>query len=94
MDQQVGRPDSHLELYRAALSLRRTLRTDDDVAWIEHPDRPGVLHLRRSNGWNSLTNFTSQPVPMPAGRVVLRSLGHVSSDLVHPETTVWFEADG
>jgi alpha-glucosidase len=92
MDQQVGRPDSHLELYRTALSLRRALRTDDDVAWVEHPDQPGVVHLRRSNGWSCLTNFTAQPVPMPAGRVLLRSLDPTGRDLVDPETTVWFEA--
>jgi alpha-glucosidase len=94
VDQQVGRLDSHLELYRTALSLRRSLRADDDVVWVERPDQPGVLHLRRSNGWSCLTNFSSRSVPMPAGQVVLRSLASTRPDLVDPETTVWLEGTG
>ena len=93
VDQQTGQPESHLELYRTALALRRKLRTDDDVVWVEHPDRPGVLHLRRSNGWNCLTNFTSEQIPMPAGHAVLRSMPSGEPELVEPETTIWFETD-
>ena len=93
VDQQTGQPESHLELYRTALALRRKLRTDDDVVWVEHPDRPGVLHLRRSNGWNCLTNFTSEQIPMPAGHAMLRSMPSGEPELVEPETTIWFETD-
>ena len=93
VDQQTGQPESHLELYRTALALRRKLRTDDDVVWVEHPDRPGVLHLRRSNGWNCLTNFTCEQIPMPAGQAVLRSMPSDEPELVEPETTIWFETD-
>ena len=91
VDQQAGRPESHLELYRSALTLRRTLCTDDELDWIEHVESPGVLHLRRSNGWNCLTNFALQPIPMPAGLVVLRSMPTEEPALVGPECTVWFQ---
>ena len=91
VDQQRGRPDSHLELYRTALALRRTLRTDDEVVFVDHPGRPDVVHLRRSNGWNCLTNFGRRPVPLPEGRVVLHSTPTRLTDLVPAVSTVWLQ---
>ena len=91
VDQQLGRPDSHLELYRSALRRRRQLATDDAVTWVELPDVRGVLHLRRSNGWSSLTNFGPRPVARPRGEVLLSSAGD-DQDCVAPDVTVWIDA--
>jgi alpha-glucosidase len=65
--------DSTLSLYRTALALRRELQSDEDLHWVE-TDRDDVLAFRRSNGWLSITNFGTQPVPLPAGEVLLASV--------------------
>ena len=73
VEAQTGDPDSTLTLYRTALRLRRSLQPgDDDLAWgSDHDD--GLLHFRRSNGWNCLVNFGSHPVPPPPGEILLAS---------------------
>lgn len=66
-------PTSMLSLYRRAITLRRGLQTDDnEVEWLELHD-PRVVHIRRSNHWQCVTNFSHEPVPLPAGHVVLSS---------------------
>jgi len=94
-DVQHGRPDSHLELYRAALALRRAWSApDDDVVWVAHADRPEVLHFHRSNGWHCLANFGSAPVPLPTGELLLASVAADRADVVEGESTVWLRSDG
>jgi len=88
-------PDSTLSLYRAALRLRRELESEESLEWIE-TGRDDVLHFRRPNGWESITNFGTAPAPLPAGRVVLASAPGVR-DLrgeLPGETTVWLTPEG
>lgn len=88
---QEGRASSTLELYRAAIHARRRLTVDESVAWV--PSAAGVLHLRRTGGWESVTNAGPDPVPVPPGTVVLVS-GDLVDGLLPPDTSVWLRVDG
>lgn len=86
VDVQESDPDSALTLYRRALELRRQLQTGESLEWIE-TGNPNVLHFLRPNGWEVMTNFGTEPVPVPPGRIVLSS-GPTRAELP-AETTVW-----
>ncbi len=83
---QDGDPDSPLALYRAALRLRRELRTAEELEWVESSGQ--LVHFRRPNGWEVATNFGSEPVALPEGEVLLAS-SPVQGFLLPAETTVW-----
>ena len=105
VDIQDADPGSMLNLYRAALAIRHKLRNEDtDVTWLPE-DRPserndgangyrgGVIAYRRSNGWASLTNFSSEPATLPAGTLLLAS-GPLTEDGKLPQdTTAWLQLD-
>jgi len=79
-------PDSTLNLYRHALALRHRLQSAEHLEWIETAARD-VLHYRRPNGWEIVTNFGADAVSLPSGRIVLAT-GPVA-DTLPGETTVW-----
>ncbi len=81
--------DSTLNLYRSALALRRELQTTEQLDWV--PSAPEVLHFTRSGGWHSVTNFGTDPVDLPAGRVVVSSAPLVDGRLP-ADTTAWVVA--
>jgi alpha-glucosidase len=87
---QDGDPGSSLTLYRRALAVRRAVQTGDcEVTWID--DVPaGVLHFRRSNGWECLVNLGENPVPLPNRPLLLASidLGPAPS-LLPTDAAVW-----
>jgi alpha-glucosidase len=87
---QDGVDGSTLELYRAALRLRRELLGDESLQWLDAGPTAAthVLHLRRSGGWESFTNLSPADVPIPAGEVLLSS-GPLGVGTVPPDTTVW-----
>ena len=87
---QDGVEGSTLELYRAALGLRRTLQTAEELEWLD-AGSPDVLAFRRPNGWTSVTNFGGDPVPLPAGEVLLSSAPLGDGELPGA-TTVWLVA--
>ncbi|GFJ91229.1 glycoside hydrolase family 13 protein [Phytohabitans rumicis] len=60
---QTGAPGSTLELYRAALRLRRT--TAGDLTWLQ--TEPDVLAFRRASGLVCAVNLTSSPSTSPPG---------------------------
>lgn len=73
MEAQTGDPGSTLELYRAALALRRRLDGlgDGPMSWLEGP--PGVLAFTRPGfvcTVNTLPGTVELPVP---GRPLLSS---------------------
>jgi alpha-glucosidase len=91
VEAQTGDPGSTLELYRAALALRRehpALGAGTAVTWLDAPE--GVLALRRDapgGGFVCTVNPTSEPVAFPApGRLLLSSAdgvpgaGHRAAD--------------
>jgi alpha-glucosidase len=84
---QDGEPDSTLNLYRRALALRHELQTAESLEWVDS-DSPEVLHFRRSNGWEVVTNFGETTVRMPAGEVMLSSRELIGEELPG-QATVW-----
>jgi alpha-glucosidase len=47
-----------------------------------------VLHFARPGGWHCVTNFGTEPVPLPAGEVAVAS-GPVGDGMLPGETTAW-----
>ncbi|WP_104086676.1 glycoside hydrolase family 13 protein [Arthrobacter sp. GMC3] len=90
-DVQDGVAGSTLEMYRAALKLRGTLQTSESLEWLSSPGA-SVVHYRRPNGWEVLTNFAAVPAALPAGvdlsKVVLSS-GAPATESIPAETTLW-----
>ncbi|MBJ2119508.1 alpha-amylase [Arthrobacter sp. MSA 4-2] len=82
--------DSTLNLYRSALALRRELQTTEQLDWV--PSAPEVLHFTRSGGWHSVTNFGTDPVDLPAGRVVVSS-APLADGKLPADTTAWVVAE-
>ncbi|MEV6840090.1 glycoside hydrolase family 13 protein [Streptomyces sp. NPDC051133] len=94
VEAQTAVPGSTLELYRAALSLRRSqpdLGAGDAVEWLRAPE--GVLAFRRGE-FVCVANTTGESVTSPAyGRVLLGSAEVTEADgeaKVPADTTVWF----
>ncbi|WP_166997037.1 glycoside hydrolase family 13 protein [Paramicrobacterium fandaimingii] len=83
-------PASTLTLYRTALTLRNQLQTTEALDWLGS-DARSVLHFRRPNGWEVVTNFGTEPIAMPAGEVLVSS-GPLSEGTLPGETTVWLKA--
>ncbi|OKH98948.1 alpha-amylase [Streptomyces sp. CB02923] len=87
---QEGDAAAPLELYRAALRLRRELLADEALEWVGGPEAvaEGLLHFRRSGGWYCLTNLSDTPQALPGGTVLLSS-APVTGDRLPPWTTAW-----
>nr|WP_181798764.1 hypothetical protein [Streptomyces sp. WELS2] len=85
---QAGVEGSTLELYRAALRLRRKLLDGEALTW--NPAAPdGVLDFTRTEAWRSVTNLGAEPVPLPPGEVLLSSTPLPGERVLPPDTTVW-----
>ncbi|MGW2257688.1 glycoside hydrolase family 13 protein [Streptomyces sp. NPDC004749] len=94
VEAQTGDPDSTLELYRAALRIRRDhpgLGAGSSVDWRDAPD--GVLVLARP-GFVCAVNTTAEPVRIPAGGTLLLSSAPVTTDgtetVLPGDTTAWW----
>ena len=64
-------PNSTLNLYRKALELRKQLLVGDELSWL--PSEPGTLAFARSGGWTCVTNFSADPIELPAGELLIVS---------------------
>jgi alpha-glucosidase len=91
-DVQAGDPASMLELYRAALRLRRdSLKSGADaLTWLEAPG--GVLAFRRPGGFACVVNLSGQPVPLPGHEEVLLTSGDLEYGLLPPDTAAWLRS--
>jgi alpha-glucosidase len=87
VDVEAADPGSTLNLYRSALALRRDLQRAESLTWVETAS-PGVLAFVRPGGWLSVTNFGSEPAPLPLGEVLLASEPGTDGQLP-PDTTAW-----
>jgi alpha-glucosidase len=83
-------PNSTLNLYRDALRLRRSLLTHVGFSWLQ-PAGPEVVGFRRGDSWISVTNFGTEPVPLPDGDVILASGPLAENGHVAGESTVWLQ---
>jgi alpha-glucosidase len=80
-----------LELYRAAIRLRRELMANDEtLEWLDLG--PDVLAFRRGTGVVVTVNFGPRPLAVPGSRVVLAS-GDLVDGLIPSDTTVWSTED-
>ncbi|WP_031028325.1 glycoside hydrolase family 13 protein [Streptomyces sp. NRRL WC-3725] len=88
---QRERPDSTLRLYHRLLTLRRRHRLGaGDFRWTPSPGH--VLHF--SNGpVEVMTNFGTEPIPLPPAAHVLAASATVT-DQLPPDTTVWLSRQG
>ena len=90
VDVEDADPHSTLAFYRRALRLRQQLQAAETLTW-QKSERPDVLHFVRPGGWHVVTNFGTEPVSLPGGRVLLAS-GDLPQDGRLPgETTVWLQ---
>jgi alpha-glucosidase len=90
VEAQDGVKGSTLELYRAALHLRRTegdLR-GTDLTWSDD-HTPGLLAFDRGTGLRCVVNFGTSPSPLPAGATVLISSAPCEPTTLAAETTAW-----
>lgn len=86
VSRQTGVEGSSLELYRAAIRLRKTLQSTEELEWVS--SRKNMVHFRRANGWHNITNFGKKSVPLPAGEVLLAS-APVSAGQLPANATAW-----
>ncbi|WP_435587529.1 glycoside hydrolase family 13 protein [Micromonospora aurantiaca (nom. illeg.)] len=86
---QTGDPHSMLELYRAALTLRRAEPAlgDGTLTWLPAPD--GVLAFAREPGLTCLVNLGDAAVGLPAHDRLLLASGPLDDDRLPPDTAVW-----
>ncbi|MEU4793502.1 glycoside hydrolase family 13 protein [Micromonospora tulbaghiae] len=86
---QTGDPHSMLELYRAALALRRAEPAlgDGTLTWL--PASHGVLAFAREPGFTCLVNLAGRAVPLPAHDRLLLASGPLDDDRLPPDTAVW-----
>ena len=89
---QSGDPDSMLELYRSALSLRRTVpgfRSErEPLRWLESAE--GVLAFRRGDEAACLVNLSTEPVALPRHEDVLLTSSPLTVDgMLPPDCAAW-----
>ena len=88
-EKQDADPASTLNLYRAALRLRRE-RADfrTDALAFHAVDGGDVLAFTRGSGTVAVVNFGAEPVELPAGEVLLSSVDLVDGRLPS-DAAVW-----
>ena len=86
-----GHKGSFLEFYREIVALRKKLQTKEEIKWIGHGLFSKVIHFARPNGWQSITNFGSKPVKLPAGKLLSSSTPLVDGKLP-ANATAWLQA--
>lgn len=91
VEAQDGVMGSTLELYRAAIALRKELQVAEEMAWVTHED-PHVLHFQRPHGWHCVTNFGTNPARLPAGTVRV-STAPLSNGHLPGNSTAWVTQD-
>jgi len=99
---QGGNPGSFLNLYRAALRLRRShpalgygrsgagsgrSGAGSGLTWLDGP--PGLLCFAREPGFVFAANLGPGPAPLPRHGEVLLASGAVTDGKLPPDTAVW-----
>ncbi len=91
VEKQDGVKGSTLEMYRDALRIRKDLICEEKLTWVKHWLNNNVLHFKRPNGWQSITNFGNKPIKLPKGQVLISSQPLVDGKIA-PNTTVWLQS--
>jgi alpha-glucosidase len=88
---QTGDFESMLELYRAALRIRREHRGlgSGALTWRVVPD--GALAFERAAGFLLVVNVDAEPFALPAHRRVLLASGRLEDGCLARDTAVWLQ---
>jgi alpha-glucosidase len=89
VEAESGHPESMLELYRAALSIRRAEPAlgDGPMSW--QPSADGTLVFERGTSVRCLANLSASPVELPARADVILASGPLTGGLLPSDTSVW-----
>ncbi|MGW1340180.1 glycoside hydrolase family 13 protein [Kribbella sp. NPDC002412] len=90
---QAADPDSHLNLYKAALRIRRETEAlgEGRLSWDEEAPA-GVLSFTRSPGFRCVTNLSESPVPLPAHERVLLTSEPLVDGRLPADATAWLSS--
>jgi alpha-glucosidase len=93
VEAESGRPDSMLELYRAALRIRRAEPAlgDGPMTWL--PSADGVLTFDRPSSVRCVANLSDAPVSLPAHAAVILASGPLTDGLLPPDTSIWLRTE-
>jgi alpha-glucosidase len=91
---QEADPGSTLNLYRAAIRLRRELPElgDGPLEWIEGLG-PGLLAFRRGDAFACVVNTGDDPVALPAHESVLLASSLLDGSLLPGNSTAWLRTE-
>jgi alpha-glucosidase len=89
VESQAATPGSMLDLYRRALAIRRAHEAlgDGSLEWVDAP--AGGLSFARDPGFLCVVNLANEPVPSPAGTVLLASGPLAENGHLPPDTALW-----
>ena len=89
VEAQAGVDGSTLEMYRAALRIRRTHPGPGttDFAWTDAP--PRCLAFDRGPGFRCLVNLSDECVPLPDDARVLLASSPITGGQLPPDHTAW-----
>ena len=93
VEAQAADPGSMLNLYRAALRIRRSEPGlgDGPMTWVPAP--PDILAFQRGHDFLSVTNLSDAAVPLPPHRGVLLASADLSDAHLPPDASVWLRPD-
>jgi alpha-glucosidase len=95
VEHQDGDPASTLELYRAALAIRRgdPALGDGSLQWDESAPED-VLSFSRDPGFRCVVNLSSEPVALPPGaRLLIASEPLTPDRMLGPDSAAWLRTE-
>ena len=89
VESQTGDTTSMLELYRAALRIRRDHAAlgDGTMTWLDTPE--GVLAFTRDPGFVCVVNLSAEPYELLEHSRLLLSSGPLTNGRLGPDQAVW-----
>jgi alpha-glucosidase len=92
VEAETGTPGSMLELYRAALAIRRSEPALGDGAMTWLPSAPGVLAFDRGTSVRCIVNISGEAVLLPEHGGLLLASGPLDGEMLPPDAAVWLRA--
>ena len=92
VETETSDPASMLELYRAALRLRRAHPglAGEELGWLDSP--VGTLLFGRADRFRCAVNLSGAPLALPGSRTTLLATQAVVDDCLAPDAAIWFVA--
>jgi alpha-glucosidase len=91
-ESESGDPDSHLNLYKTALRIRRDHPAlgEGRLTWDENAPA-GVLSFTREPGFRCVTNLGEAPISLPAHQKLLLTSEPLADGKLPVDATAWLE---